>query len=82
MLFLIDAGVLITPNYFQGKSTNKGMHGYDTSHPHQQAAFVLISPNVFVPDGRIDGFDMRSIYGLLKYMLGLSEKLPTPFEAS
>jgi len=44
LIFLADTGVLISPNYWQGKKIIKAMHGYD-GKDKEMKAFYLIKKN-------------------------------------
>ncbi|MBI2303832.1 MAG: alkaline phosphatase family protein [Chloroflexi bacterium] len=41
LFFLADPGYLILPNFFQGSTPVKAMHGYDPKHPDQQAFYLI-----------------------------------------
>ncbi len=40
IMFLADPGVLISPNYFEGKRKYKAMHGYDPTYPNQEGIYI------------------------------------------
>ncbi len=40
-VFLVDPGILILPNYWQGKNPVKAMHGYDPRHPDMKAFYLI-----------------------------------------
>lgn len=47
ILFVVKPGILIMPNYFQGKKTIKGMHGYNyETTTKQDAIFMMIGPQI------------------------------------
>ncbi|MGD2200571.1 MAG: alkaline phosphatase family protein [Candidatus Bathyarchaeota archaeon] len=37
LIFLVDEGVVVSPNYFQGRTVPQGMHGYHPSYLSQHA---------------------------------------------
>ena len=40
IIFLAEPGVLIYPNYFEGKVKYKAMHGYDPAYPDQKGIYI------------------------------------------
>lgn len=46
LIWVANGGVLILPNFWQGNSPVKGMHGYLPDVKDNQAAFVLSSPKI------------------------------------
>jgi predicted AlkP superfamily pyrophosphatase or phosphodiesterase len=72
LFFLADPGVLISPNFFQGKRMVKGMHGYAPEFPDHQAAVIINSPHV-PPSGRLAApVDMRQLFPTVLKFLGLN----------
>lgn len=76
-LFLADPGVLILPNYFQGRRPVRGMHGYAPEHPGQQGVFIARSQTIQA--GMTDtAIDMREIYPMTLELLGLHAENEKP----
>ncbi|MCW3990661.1 MAG: alkaline phosphatase family protein [Candidatus Bathyarchaeota archaeon] len=40
LIFLVDEGIVVSPNYFQGRTVPRGMHGYHPRNPGQHAFLV------------------------------------------
>jgi predicted AlkP superfamily pyrophosphatase or phosphodiesterase len=71
-LFLADPGVLILPNYFQGRYPVQGMHGYAPECPQQQGIFIMRSATHSLQ--RLDSIiDMRMVFPLTLELLGLKQ---------
>jgi len=49
LLFLVNPGVLILPNFFQGNHPILGMHGYDPEIMDQHASFFIHSKTISNP---------------------------------
>ena len=71
VFFLADPGVLISPNFYQGKSLDKGMHGFDIDHPHQQSAFVIAGSSIHEAIKITAPIDMRCFFPTLEKLLKL-----------
>lgn len=72
LIFLADAGVLLSPNYFQGRTRIKGMHGYAPECPEQQSAFIINSP-VVAAQKFDEPVDMRRIFPTVLKLLGIEK---------
>jgi hypothetical protein len=73
LIYLAKPGVLFSPNYFQGRSLVKGMHGYAPECPEQQSAFIIHSPNVTTPRHFEGPVDMRRIFPTMLKLLGIAK---------
>lgn len=71
IIFLVDPGVLIFPNFYQSKKPVKGMHGYAPETPEQQSALLIHSPKVKVPKRIDEPVDMRRVFPTLLDLLDL-----------
>jgi hypothetical protein len=70
VIFLADPGVLILPNYFQGRHPVQGMHGYAPECSQQQGIFIVRAKNRILPE--LDApIDMRLVFPLSLELLGL-----------
>jgi predicted AlkP superfamily pyrophosphatase or phosphodiesterase len=47
LIYVVNPGILISPNYYQGYSKVKSMHGYDPNIPEQKTIFMLSSSGYF-----------------------------------
>lgn len=65
IIFLVDPGVLIFPNFYQNKKPVKGMHGYAPETPDQQSALLIHSPKINVPKCYEEPVDMRRVFPTL-----------------
>ncbi len=41
LIFLVDPGILISPNYWYGKNLVRGMHGYDGKHEEMKGIYII-----------------------------------------
>lgn len=41
LVYLVDPGIIILPNYYQGTNTVLAMHGYDPGIPNQDSIFMI-----------------------------------------
>lgn len=41
LVYVVNPGILISPNYYQGFSQVKSMHGYDPNIPEQKTIFIM-----------------------------------------
>jgi hypothetical protein len=46
LIWIADGGILILPNFWQGNSPVRGMHGYLPKVEDNCAAFMLLSPTI------------------------------------
>jgi len=81
LIFLADPGVLFLPNYFQGSSPVKGMHGYAPEHPDQQSAFIINSPATKAPQPITDPVDMRRVFPTILKLLGIEKPIACRVES-
>jgi hypothetical protein len=70
-IFLVDPGVLILPNFYQGDQPVCGMHGYAPETPEQQSALMLHSPRIREPRLLDTPQDMRRLFPTLLELLDL-----------
>ncbi len=73
LIYLANPGVLFSPNYFQGKTSVKGMHGYVPEHPDQQSAFIIHSPQVSGTAHFDEPVDMRRVFPTVLKLLGIKK---------
>ncbi len=71
IIFLVDPGVLIYPNFYQNKKTVKGMHGYAPETPEQQSALLINSPKVKDAKTLEESVDMRRVFPTLLELMDL-----------
>jgi Type I phosphodiesterase / nucleotide pyrophosphatase len=71
IIFLVDSGVLIFPNFYQNKKPVKGMHGYAPKTPEQQSALLIHSPKVKESKMLEEPVDMRRVFPTLLDLLDL-----------
>lgn len=71
IIFLVDPGELIFPNFYQNKKPVKGMHGYAPETPEQQSALVIHSPKVKEPKRFEEAVDMRMVFPTLLDLMDL-----------
>jgi predicted AlkP superfamily pyrophosphatase or phosphodiesterase len=71
LIFLVDPGVLIFPNFWNIKTSEKGMHGYAPEHPGQQSGMLIHSHRIEKPLRLEEPFDMRRIFPTLLEFLDL-----------
>ena len=71
IIFLVDPGVLIYPNFYQNKKPVKGMHGYAPETPDQQSAILIHSPNIMIPKKFEEPIDMRRVFPTLLDLMGM-----------
>ena len=71
VFFLADPGILISPNFYQGAESVKGMHGYAPEFADQQSAFIVHSPQIAAPVQFERPVDMRRIFPTVLDLLGL-----------
>lgn len=62
IIFLVDPGVLIFPNFYQNRNPVKGMHGYAPETPEQQSTLVIHSPRIKGTKRFEKPVDMRSVF--------------------
>jgi len=72
IIFLVDPGVLIFPNFYQSRKPVKGMHGYAPETPEQQSALVIHSPKVQVLKNFEEPVDMRRVFPTVLDLMELS----------
>lgn len=70
-IYLVDAGGLVSPNYYQRGEIIRGMHGYAPECPEQHSWFGIDS--LRIPDARVatEPQDMRRIFATVLDLLGL-----------
>lgn len=73
LIYLAEPGVLFSPNYFQGRSLVKGMHGYAPECQEQQSAFIISSPLVTASWHIDQSVDMRRIFPTVLKLLGIEK---------
>lgn len=78
IIFLVDPGVLVFPNFYQNRKPVKGMHGYAPETPEQQSALLIHSPKVKEAKRFEEPVDMRRVFPTLLDLLDL----PIPEEAT
>ena len=71
IIFLVDPGVLIYPNFYQNKKPVKGMHGYAPETPDQQSALLIHSPNIMASKQFDKPVDMRRVFPTLLDLMNL-----------
>ena len=71
IIFLVDPGVLIFPNFYQSKKPVKGMHGYAPETPEQQSALLIHSPKVKEAKRFEGSVDMRRVFPTLLDLMDL-----------
>ena len=71
IIFLVDPGVLIFPNFYQNKKPVKGMHGYAPETPDQQSALLIHFPKVKETKRFEEPVDMRRVFPTLLDLLDL-----------
>ena len=71
IIFLVDPGVLIFPNFYQNRKPVKGMHGYAPETPEQQSALLIHSSKVKEPKKFEKPADMRRVFPTLLDLLDL-----------
>ena len=71
IIFLVDPGVLIFPNFYQNKRPVKGMHGYAPETPDQQSALLIHFPKVKETKRFEEPVDMRRVFPTLLDLLDL-----------
>ena len=62
IIFLVDPGVLIFPNFYQNKKPVKGMHGYAPETPEQQSTLLIHSPRIKSAKHFEKPVDMRRVF--------------------
>jgi len=72
LIFLVDPGMLIFPNFFQKRRPAKGMHGYSSEFKDQQSAFLIDSTRV--KNGKIfeEAVDMRLLFPTILDLLDIA----------
>lgn len=73
LIYLAEPGILFSPNYFQGRSLVKGMHGYAPEHPDQQSGFIINSSAITKPQHMDQPVDMRRIFPTVLKLLGIEK---------
>lgn len=63
LIFLVNPGVLISPNYWYGKKIVKGMHGYDGKHKEMNGIYILKKK------GKKENLKVRELHEIFKEML-------------
>lgn len=73
LIFLVDPGVLIFPNFFQGHGEPiKGMHGYDPDSPDNLGFFLCHEPERSADEPRFIGkVDPPELFALCQRLLGI-----------
>lgn len=71
VIFLVNPGVLILPNFYQNKKPVKGMHGYAPETPEQQSALLIHSSKVNEPKRFGDPVDMRRVFPTILDLLDI-----------
>ena len=71
LIFLVDPGVLIFPNFYQNRHPVKGMHGYAPETPEQQSLLLISSPRVNTPVEITQPIDMRRVFPTILDLLDL-----------
>ncbi len=74
IVFLANPGFFVSPNFFQGNKSVKGMHGYEQEFPDQQSSMIIHSPIIGIPELLDNPQDMRRIFPTLLDFL----ELPKP----
>lgn len=73
VIFLLDPGVLIFPNFYQNYNPVKGMHGYSPETPEQQSTLIIHSPKIKEPKRFDAPVDMRRVFPTVLDLLNLSK---------
>ena len=63
LIFMVNTGVLILPNFWQGREKVKAMHGYDGKHKEMKAIYILNKK------GKKKNFKVRELHKIFKEML-------------
>lgn len=71
IIFLVDPGVLIFPNFYQNHKPVRGMHGYIPETPEQQSSFIIHSPRIKEAKETSVSVDMRRIFPTVLDLLNL-----------
>lgn len=71
IIFLVDPGVLIFPNFYQNRKPVRGMHGYAPETPEQQSALLIHSSKVKESKRFDEPVDMRRVFPTLLELLDL-----------
>jgi len=71
LLFLVDPGTLIFPNFWNNATPERGMHGYEPEYSGQQSALVIHSPFINEQRKIEHPVDMRRIFPTLVKLTGL-----------
>lgn len=58
LVFVVNPGIIIFPNFYNTKKTEKGMHGYNPDTPGQEAVFIS---SIFPKKGKKDT-DVSQVY--------------------
>jgi len=72
LIFLVDPGTLIFPNYFQNRAPVKGMHGYGPESIGQQAIFIINSSEIN-PEQHEKPVNMRQVFPTLCDLLTINK---------
>ena len=63
LIFMANTGVLIHPNFWDGKKPSKAMHGYDGKHKDMKAIYILNKK------GERENIKVKELYNILKGMI-------------
>jgi hypothetical protein len=74
LLFLLDPGTIIAPNFFQrSESTVRGMHGYHPDCPDNQGVLVVLTPDHPSPSADLGVVGATGIYREITRSLGFAD---------
>jgi len=71
LIYVVNPGVLISPNYYQGYSKVRSMHGYDPDIPEQKTIFMMSN------SGNFSKLEELNLVDILPTILKLLE-IPRP----
>lgn len=72
VVFWADGGTVISPNFFQGRGSIKGMHGYRREVADNHAALVLHHPGHTLKPASDDPMEMTGLFATFLQLLGLT----------
>ncbi len=72
LLFMVDPGILIFPNFWNNSIPEKGMHGYEPEYSWQQSALIIHSPFINKRIRIKHPIDMRRIFPTLVKFAGMN----------
>jgi len=72
LIFWVDSGTLILPNFFQGAKPVRGMHGYAADSRDNHAAFVIYDSAVGETARLEEPIDMIHVFPTVLRLLGIA----------